>query len=272
MTGYRALALVAVAAAIGMSAELIDTHGTVAGHAQLNAKPRRAGAAATTSTARPRPRRLRRRVLLGHSLRHRLIVAYELGDPHSRRKAVVVGCIHGNEPTGVAVVRSLAGGTAIRGVDLWLVPTINPDGQAADTRQNGHGVDLNRNFPWHWKPLGPPGAQQYAGVRALSEPESRIAHSLIARLRPRVTIWFHQPLGLVDESGGSVAVERRFARLAQLPLRRLTRYPGSAASWQNHRIRGTTAFVVELPPGTPSRAEIARWSVAARRVAAGNAR
>jgi protein MpaA len=199
----------------------------------------------------------------------RPIVAYELGDPHERHTALIVGCIHGNEPAGVAVVRRVAGAAPIRGVDLWLIPTINPDGQAAGTRQNAHGVDLNRNFPWHWRPLGPRGAQQYAGPRALSEPESRIAHSLIARLRPAVTIWFHQPLGVVDESGGSLAVERRFARLAQLPLRRLPRYPGSAASWQNHRIPGSTAFVVELPPGMPSRAQIARWSAAVRGVAAG---
>jgi protein MpaA len=52
---------------------------------------------------------------------------------------------------------------------------------------------------------------------------------------------------LVDESGGDVRVERRYARLADLPLRRLVRYPGSAAGWQNHRLPGSTAFVVELP-------------------------
>jgi protein MpaA len=52
---------------------------------------------------------------------------------------------------------------------------------------------------------------------------------------------------LVDESGGDVRVERRYARLAGLPLRRLARYPGSAAGWQNHRLPGGTAFVVELP-------------------------
>jgi len=52
-------------------------------------------------------------------------------------------------------------------------------------------------------------------------------------------------------------VERRFAALAGLGFRRLTRYPGSAASWQNRALRGSTAFVVELPrrmaPATVSR-------------------
>jgi len=31
------------------------------------------------------------------------------------------------------------------------------------------------------------------------------------------------------------------------------------ASWQNTRIRGTTAFVVELPPGHPTAAQVARY-------------
>jgi len=44
-----------------------------------------------------------------------------------------------------------------------------------------------------------------------------------------------------------VSVEQRFAGLLGEPLRRLTRYPGSAASWQNVSFPGTTAFVVELP-------------------------
>jgi protein MpaA len=214
------------------------------------------------------PLRLQR-VLLGRSVRRRPIYGFELGDPRLARKAVVVGCIHGNEPAGVAVVKRLVAMGPKRGVDLWVIPTINPDGQVAGTRQNAHGVDLNRNFPWRWRPLGPRGTQQYAGPRALSEPEARIAHALIARLRPAVTIWFHQPLGVVDESGGSLAVEQRFARLAGLPLRRLTRYPGSAASWQDHRFRGTSAFVVELPPGPPTPSRQHRWADAVLQVAAG---
>jgi len=66
-------------------------------------------------------------------------------------------------------------------------------------------------------------------------------------LRPTVSVWFHQPIGVVDQSGGSVLVERRFAKILGLPLRQLQRYNGSAASWENTAYRGTTAFVVELP-------------------------
>src|SRR5206468_8735304 len=107
---------------------------------------------------------------------------------------------------------------------------------------------------------------EHSGPRPLSEPEARIAHSLILRARPSVTIWFHQPLGVVDESGGSIAVERRFARLTDLPLRRLPRYPGSAAGWQNHRLAHTTTFVVELPPGPLSAEHASRYADAVLRL------
>jgi hypothetical protein len=75
-----------------------------------------------------------------------------------------------------------------------------------------------------------------------------------------VTIWFHQPFGLVDESGGSSAVEREFASLIGLPLRRLPRYPGGATDWENSRLRGATSFVVELPPGAPGRPADRRYA------------
>ncbi|MCW2601096.1 MAG: peptidase family protein [Frankiales bacterium] len=128
-----------------------------------------------------------------------------------------------------------------------MVPDANPDGVAAHTRQNARGVDLNRNFPYRWQSLGRPGDQQYSGTGPLSEPESRALVGLIKGLRPTASVWFHQPVAVVDESGGAVAVERRFATLAGLPLRRLPRYPGSATSWQNTTWPGTSAFVVELP-------------------------
>jgi murein peptide amidase A len=202
-------------------------------------------------------------VWLGRSAEGRPIVALRLGDPDSGRRLLVVGCIHGNEPAGIAVARQLAADPVPADLDVWVLANLNPDGVAAGTRQNGRGVDLNRNFPYRWRPLGPPGSPRFAGPRPLSEPESRLAGALIRRIHPAVTIWFHQALGLVDLSGGRLDLERRYARLIGLPARRLTRYPGSAAGWQNHVQPGSTAFVVELPPGRLSHARARRLAAAA---------
>jgi protein MpaA len=203
---------------------------------------------------------VQRRVMLGRSIRGRPITALEQGDPDTPSKVLIVGSIHGNETAGVTIARRLGRQAPQPESDRWVIDDLNPDGVASGTRQNARGVDLNRNFPYGWRQLGRRGDQQFSGPGPLSEPESRIAHALILRLRPRATVWFHQPLGVVDESGGSIALERRFAMLVGLPTRRLTRYPGSAAGWQNHRLPDTTAFVVELQPGPVSRQQLARYA------------
>jgi protein MpaA len=187
-----------------------------------------------------------RRAVVGRSVGGRPIVAFERRAPRAGLTVLVVGCIHGDECAGTAIAHRLESLPLPPSIDLWVVPDLNPDGAAAGTRQNAHGVDLNRNFPWHWQRL-----QGYdnAGPRPLSEPESRTASRLIGRIHPRISVWFHQHLGLVDESGGRIALERHYAALVGLPVRRLTRFPGSVASWENRQMPGTTAFVVELPPG-----------------------
>ena len=197
----------------------------------------------------------------------RAIVATEIGDPGSRLKVLVIGAIHGNETAGIAVARHLAEGIAPRNADLWIVNNLNPDGAAQGTRQNARAVDLNRNFPFRWEPIEALGSVHYSGPGPLSEPEARAAKALIDRLRPTITIWYHQPLGLVDLSGGSPLLVRRYAHLAGVRVRRLARYPGSASRWQNHRFPGTTAFVVELPAGTLSPAVVERHSRAVRALA-----
>jgi protein MpaA len=200
----------------------------------------------------------RESITLGRSVGGRPIGAVVLGSADAPAPVLVVGCIHGNEPAGIAVADRIAHDRIPPHRSIWIVRDLNPDGVAADTRQNAHGVDLNRNFPYAWRPLGASGDQQYSGPFPLSEPESRIASALVLRLRPRITIWFHQPEGVTDISGGDVRIERRFATLSGLPLRRLPRYPGSATGWQDHRLPGTTAFVVELPAGRLSARETER--------------
>lgn len=191
------------------------------------------------------------RELIGRSVRGRPIYAYRGGEAGGR-SVLVVGCTDGDEPAGKAIVAALRRLQPPPGVDLWLIPTINPDGQAAGTTGNAHGVDLNRNFPYHWRYLGGSGHFN-SGPRPLSEPESRAVHRFLLRVKPRLSIWFHQPLALVDDSQGSRRLERTFARLVRLPLRRLTDYPGSITNWETHYFPHSTAFVTELPAGPLTR-------------------
>ena len=204
-----------------------------------------------------------RRIVLGRSLEGRPVVAYQLGDRTSPRTVLVVGCIHGDECAGIAILDRLRKLGALAGTDLWLVPDANPDGHGTGTRGNARGVDLNRNFPWRWQPLG---GTYYSGTEPASERETRIAMTLIRRLRPKVTIWFHQRLNMVVLTSGNLGLQRRFARVAGLRVGRLPAYPGTATGWSNATLPGTTAFVVELPAGRLSPSAIVRLAHAVRAV------
>jgi murein peptide amidase A len=203
---------------------------------------------------------------VGRSVDGRPIVAYRLGDPAAARKVLVVGCIHGNECAGIPVLNRLRRLGPVPGAELWLVPTANPDGRAADTRGNAHGVDLNRNFPHRWRRIA--GGVFASGPRPASEPETRAMMRLIRRLRPTVTIWFHQHLNEVVLTAGNLGLQRRFARLAGLRTGTIPGLTGTATGWSNATFPGTTAFVVELPAGRLSARATARIARAVRIVSA----
>jgi protein MpaA len=208
-------------------------------------------AAAGLASAAPQP------LAIGHSVRGRPIVAYERGD-RSAPATLVVGVIHGTEPAGLAVISRLRRMPLPPHVHLWLVPTVNPDGLAAGTRQNAHGVDLNRNWPVAWARNGRPWDGAYSGPRPLSEPENRAMRAFILRIRPKLTIWYHQPLDEVYGSDPHVAVLKRYARLTGLPYRKLVAPHGAATRWQRQRFPRAPAFVVEFPAGHISAATAAR--------------
>jgi protein MpaA len=193
-------------------------------------------------------------VVISHSVQHRPITLVHV--PGAGPRILVVGCIHGNEPAGIAVVRALA--RTHPGADLWLVPVLNPDGLAAGTRQNAHGVDLNRNFPSLWQRFGHPGSTYYSGPKPFSEPETRAARDLILRIHPQLTIWFHQHLNVVWAYGRSTAAGRRYARLAGMRFLHRPWLAGSATNWQNHLQGGGASLTVELPAGTLGPSALAR--------------
>jgi protein MpaA len=205
------------------------------------------------------------REVIGHSVEGRPIRFVAIGDQNAPTKVLVVGCIHGNEGAGIPIALRLERIRPPKGVQFWIVPDLNPDGHAAGTRQNADGVDLNRNWPLGWRKHR--GGPFDSGPRPLSEPETRAAARLILRIHPDVSIWYHQHLRVVDEAGGEAFIERRYAQLVGLPARRLLPpLPGTAVRWENSRIRGSTAFVVELPAGKLAPSAVTRYARAVREI------
>jgi protein MpaA len=192
---------------------------------------------------------------LGRSEGGRPIAIVRAGDPHGTR-VLVVGCIHGNETAGIAIARALEHATT--GADLWIVPDLNPDGVARDTRQDGRGVDLNANWSSQWRGGGRPWDVYYPGPHPFSERETRLARDLILRIHPRVTIWYHQHMNLVWAFGPSSAAGRIYARAAGMRFYHHHWLHGTATNWQNHALPDTASFTVELPAGSLSAAQVAR--------------
>jgi protein MpaA len=194
--------------------------------------------------------------VLERSYDGRRIVAVHTGDGNGPR-VLVVGAIHGTELAGIAIVRALE--RARSRADLWLVPNLNPDGAARGTRQNGRGVDLNANWSSQWHGGGGrPGDVYYPGPRPFSERETQTARALIMRIRPRVTIWYHQHMDLVWAWGPSSAAGRRYAQVAGMRLYYHRWLPATASNWQNHHLPGSAAFTVELPAGTLTQRQVRR--------------
>lgn len=196
---------------------------------------------------------------IGRSVQDRPITAVRRGTPGGR-VVLVIGVIHGDEDDGVAIVDLLEQYEVPAGVDLWLVESMNPDGQAAQDRHNANQVDLNRNFPADWGPIGVPGDGQYAGPSEASEPETQAMVAFIQEIRPDLVIWYHQDLfRIAPGTGRSGVIRARYAELTGLPVVDITggTYTGVAATWARRTIDPGVAFIVELGPTlSPEEADV----------------
>jgi predicted deacylase len=223
----------------------------------LASAPVAASAPATPSAADGRPAVIGERVI-GHSVRGRAIRAWHLGEPGrpGAPRVLLIAGMHGNEGAPRGILTTLRDGRVIHGIDLWVVPGYNPDGLAAHTRRNAHGVDLNRNYPYQWVDLD---GNYESGPHAGSEPETRAMMRFLRRIRPQYILSFHQPLNSVDTDTKNPAFARRVARHLHLPRSSLTcggACHGTMTGWFNHRFRGT-ALTVEYG-AHPSRARMRR--------------
>lgn len=88
-------------------------------------------------------------------------------------------------------------GEAVKNVDWYILPVVNPDGYEYSHRvdrlwrKNRHinglctGTDLNRNFGYKWGGVGAshqPCRETFAGSRPFSEPESAAVSNFVQSL------------------------------------------------------------------------------------------
>jgi protein MpaA len=166
------------------------------------------------------------------------------------RPLLVVGGVHGDEPSSVEAVVGLAG--RLDGVGtVILVPALNPDGLARNLKNSARDVDLNRNFASrNWRAEHAPG--YFPGPAPLSEPETRLLVGLVEAHAPRGVVAVHAPFACVNYDGppSAAAWAREVAAACGWPARGDIGYPtpGSLGSWLGVD-RGLPVLTLELPPG-----------------------
>ncbi len=189
--------------------------------------------------------------MIGRSVEDRPITVVRRGTAGGTR-VLVVGVIHGDEDAGADIVDVLRLADVPDGVELWLVRSMNPDGQAHQQRHNAEGVDLNRNFAQNWGPVAEPGNWEYAGPGPASEPETQAMTELGRAVRPDLVLWYHQDLFRISPSTGRDGeIRRRYAELTGLPLVTVTggTYTGTASQWSRTVVDpGGVGFTIELGP------------------------
>lgn len=185
-------------------------------------------------------------------------------------KVMLMGGIHGDEYSSVSLMFQWMDklNRYHSGLFHWqVIPLLNPDGllrKPAATRQNGNGVDLNRNFPTpDWAPLAQQywvkrtysNPRRYPGPEAASEPETRWFIAQIEAFKPDAIVAIHAPHHLVDFDGPQTPP----VKLGKLQLRRLGTYPGSLGNYGGSLL-DIPVITVELASAgiMPSDQEISR--------------
>jgi murein peptide amidase A len=205
------------------------------------------------------PRALPQEVI-GTSVQGRPIVAYHVGGTPGGKVVLAIGSIHGDEQTGIEIIdyiRDVAG--VPEGLDVWVIESINPDGNALGTHQNARGVDLNRNFDPLWEPNDCAVTPLYcASTGPQSEPESQAIAAFLLKIKPKMTAWYHGPLHAIDRAVkwgvANDAVLGAYAGQVGYAVRTINCSPtgycvGNATQYGNAYIPGSSAFVVELQTG-----------------------
>jgi protein MpaA len=197
----------------------------------------------------------RTRVELGRSANGAPLTMELLGE--GPETLLVVGGIHGDEPSGAEVADTLAAFLCthpeyLTGRRVGILARANPDGLLSGTRANARGIDLNRNFPsrdWRSAPDG----EMSHGPTAASEPETQAVVSAIEILGPSRVIDIHsitRGLYCNNYDGPAEYLARLMTKLNGYPVSADIGYPtpGALGCWLGIDL-GIPTITLELPRG-----------------------
>lgn len=134
--------------------------------------------------------------IIGESVQGRPIRLLRMGNPppppDARPLVLLVGMQHGLEPAGREAILNMAqllSTTSDAGLlsllstyGVHMIPSVNPDGYVAGTRDNANDQDLNRDWI------------------ALTQPETRAVSQVVGRLQPMILVDHHEYRGTVDRN------------------------------------------------------------------------
>ena len=171
-----------------------------------------------TATRRPGPTATKMPFIqgpieIGRSAKHRPIHAFQVGNGPIKR--ALIGAIHGGYERNTATLLNQMLTYLRRNpqlvppqMTLYIVPVMNPDGNAAGTdrargRMNGNGVDLNRNWDYQWNITATHGTREVnAGTAPFSEPETRAVRDFIETNQMDAVIFYHSQFDAVFSGAG----------------------------------------------------------------------
>ena len=152
--------------------------------------------------------------------------------------------------------------------EIWLVPVANPDGYeyvfSDDSmwRKNlghGTGVDLNRNYPFHWGGCGSnssdPDDETYRGSAAATEPEVQAIMALSEREKFWISVTYHSygqevlyPYVCANIPAAEMAIRDKITDEFSAAMgfgKRLASSEGEEFEWRYNQVGGLN-FLVEV--------------------------
>ena len=140
------------------------------------------------------------------------------------KNVLIIGGFHGDEPQGPALIDAYLENFDNGKNTVFVVPCLNPDGIAVNTRRNASKVDLNRNFPTEDFDVTAD-SQYFGGISPASEPETKFLVEILDEYRFDLILTLHAPYETVNFDGPAEKIAENISALTSYPVQPDIGYP-----------------------------------------------